>query len=132
MSELIIGRLIRDECGGKCEEEEDCQFITFTNFRNIGVCHLLRDCQEKVKKGHQLIRQIFSFKYRAKEPLTVFFQYPPCSSESDCVSVPKSCNVESDVKKCARLESKAESGSHARSVSVSSVSKSQPEPQMEV
>ena len=37
-----------EECRGKCEEEEDCQFITFTNFRNIGVCYLLRDCQEKV------------------------------------------------------------------------------------
>ena len=36
------------DCEKACAATKDCNFLTFTNFRNIATCHLLSQCEEKV------------------------------------------------------------------------------------
>ena len=36
------------ECKAKCQEDEKCNFVTFTKFRRTPMCYLLSECQDKV------------------------------------------------------------------------------------
>ena len=36
------------ECQKTCQKSKICNFVTFTNFRNIATCHLLSSCEDKV------------------------------------------------------------------------------------
>ena len=36
------------ECQETCQGNKNCNFVTFTNFRNIATCHLLSSCEDKV------------------------------------------------------------------------------------
>jgi len=76
------------DCQKSCNATKDCNFLTFTNFRNIATCHLLSQCEEKL---------------------------PPCYSHEHCVSAPKTCSAENEKgKKCKKLEWKPDKGSNAR------------------
>ena len=35
-------------CQKTCQRSKNCNFVTFTNFRNIATCHLLSSCEDKV------------------------------------------------------------------------------------
>ena len=60
------------ECQKTCQRSKNCNFVTFTNFRNIATCHLLSSCQDKVRSLFQL-RRIHSFiHYLTYSGATVF------------------------------------------------------------
>ena len=36
------------KCQEECAKSESCNFTTFTNFRKIAICYILKDCEDKV------------------------------------------------------------------------------------
>ena len=77
------------ECEAACNRQENCSFITFTQFRGRSACHLLTSCPTKVSHARP--------EYKPA-PL----QLPPCSAPDICAS--SSCRPVGMAGECAQLK----------------------------
>ena len=50
------------ECKAKCQQDANCNFVTFTNFRSTPKCYLLSECQDKVCISFMFCQNIILFK----------------------------------------------------------------------
>ena len=89
------------ECQETCQGNKNCNFVTFTNFRNIATCHLLSSCEDKVCVVTSSYNNV---QWKNHSWMFCFIQVPSCFSLEQCSSAPKSCSANSEFnKKCPKL-----------------------------